>query len=128
MERTILGLRTVVYNVGDLMAAKEWYARAFKTEPYFDENFYVGFDIGSFELGLLPEENTPEYKAESAFVYWGVNDIHSEFDHFIGLGATVHEAPHSVGDPLLVASVRDPWNNIIGLIFNPVFKYVPPEK
>ncbi len=36
----MLGLRTVVYKVDELAKAKEWYARSFAAEPYFDEPFY----------------------------------------------------------------------------------------
>jgi len=39
----MLGLRTVIYKVPDLEEAKNWYSKAFTTEPYFDEPFYVGF-------------------------------------------------------------------------------------
>ena len=47
-----LGLRTVIYRVRDLAAAKAWYANAFGAQPYFDELFYVGFEVGGYELGL----------------------------------------------------------------------------
>ena len=50
------GLRTAIYHVGDLEAAKRWYTDVLGVQPYFDEPFYVGFDVGGFELGLLPEE------------------------------------------------------------------------
>jgi len=59
MRTSILGLRTAIYKVGDLTDAREWYTRVFKTEPYFDEPYYVGYDIGGNELGLLPENNPP---------------------------------------------------------------------
>ncbi len=42
--------------------------------------------------------------------------------NFLNSGATEHEKPNSVGGPVMVASVKDPWGNIIGLIYNPVFK------
>lgn len=50
-----LGPRTVIYHVGDLDRAKEWYANVLGGRPYFDEPFYVGFDVGGFELGLQPD-------------------------------------------------------------------------
>ena len=56
------GIRTVIYKQPDLAKAKQWYSKAFKTEPYFDEPFYVGFNIGGYELGLLPE---PEKKVQA---------------------------------------------------------------
>lgn len=115
----MLGLRTTIYKVPNLIEAKDWYSKAFQTKPYFDEPYYVGFNIGGYELGLLPEEVV---KGENVLSYWGVEDIQATFDHLISVGALVHEAPHSVGEPLLVATVKDPWDNIIGLIYNPVFK------
>lgn len=33
------GLRTTIYQVPDLQAAKKWYTKAFETEPYFDKPF-----------------------------------------------------------------------------------------
>ena len=118
----MLGLRTTIYLVEDIAKAKAWYALAFNTEPYFDEPFYVGFNIGGYELGLLPNEHPEKGKSDNVLSYWGVEQIESEYNRLIGLGATEHEAPHSVGGELKVASVIDPWGNVIGMIFNPAFK------
>jgi len=116
-----LGLRTTIYMVCDLSAAKEWYAKAFGFKPYFDESFYVGFDISGFELGLLPEER-PVKKGENVIAYWGVEDIEKAYMHLIDIGATEIEKPTNVGGVIEVASVKDPWDNAIGIIFNPEFK------
>ncbi|MNK00605.1 Glyoxalase-like domain protein [compost metagenome] len=118
----ILGLRTTIYKVADIDAAKEWYAKAFETQAYFDEPFYVGFDIAGYELGLQPEENPTTEKADSVITYWGANEVEVEFNRMIGLGAKVHEEPQEVGGGIIVASVKDPWGNVIGLIHNPHFK------
>ena len=45
----IQGLRTVIYQVDDLQAAKDWYSLVLDIKPYFDEPFYVGFNVGGFE-------------------------------------------------------------------------------
>lgn len=117
-----LGLRTTIYMVSDLQAAKAWYADAFETKAYFDEPFYVGFNIGGYELGLLPEESPNTDKADSVLSYWGVDEITKEYDRLLSLGATSHEAPNNVGGELMVATVKDPWGNLVGLIYNPHFK------
>ena len=121
MSNKILGLRTVIYQVGDIAKAKQWYAKAFGIEPYFDEPFYVGFNIAGYELGLQPEENPVALKPASVAAYWGVNDIAQEYKRFLDLGATEHEAPQNVGGDIVVAALKDPWGNIIGLIYNPGF-------
>jgi len=46
-----LGLRTVVYHTDDLNGAKAWYSSVLGISPYFDQPFYVGFNVGGFELG-----------------------------------------------------------------------------
>ena len=120
METSFLGLRTVIYKVADINEAKKWYTKAFEVKPYFDEPFYVGFNIGGYELGLLPEENPAKEKSESVLAYWGVEDVQKRFEKLIELGAKAHEEPHDVG--VIVASVKDPWGNIIGIIYNPAFR------
>ncbi|MEO0725804.1 MAG: VOC family protein [Bacteroidota bacterium] len=117
----MLGLRTTIYRVPDLAQAKSWYTQAFSKAPYFDEPFYVGYNIGGFELGLMPQENAPLATADNIMSYWGMEDIQATYDHLLSLQATPHEAPYNVGGPLMVASVRDPWGNVIGLIYNPHF-------
>ena len=117
----MLGLRTTIYHVGDLQTAKVFYTKAFQIEPYFDEPFYVGFNIGGYELGLLPEKDPTKAKPVTVVSYWGVDDIHKEFEHLLKIGAKSHEEPTNVGGPLMVASVIDPWGNIIGIIYNPDF-------
>jgi predicted enzyme related to lactoylglutathione lyase len=116
----LLGLRTVIYMVSDLKKAKEWYTEAFGTKPYFDEPFYVGFNIGGYELGLHPAESNS--KADNTVTYWGVENIQKEFDYLLSIGAKEHEPPTNVGGEIVVASVFDPWNNCLGLIYNPDFK------
>ena len=118
----MLGLRTTGYMVGDLAKAKDWYTSAFGVQPYFDEPFYVGFNIAGYELGLMPEEKPTIDKTANILSYWGVNDIEKNYSQLIELGATEHEKPHNVGGELMVASVKDPWGNVIGLIYNPYFK------
>ena len=118
----ILGLRTVGYKVADLTKAKEWYTKAFVQEPYFDEPFYVGFRIGGYELGLQPITGENNIIGNSVVTYWGVDDIESALQHMLDLGASKNEEPLDVGGGVVIASITDPWGNIIGLIYNPHFK------
>ena len=117
-----LGLRTTIYKVADINQAKQWYTQAFQQQPYFDEPFYVGFNIGGYELGLLPEETPTTYKTVSVLSYWGVENIQQEYQRLLDLGATAHEPPQNVGGELMTASVKDPWGNVIGIIYNSEFK------
>jgi predicted enzyme related to lactoylglutathione lyase len=116
----IQGLRTVIYHVPDLARAKAWYSRAFDTEPYFDEPFYVGFNIGGFELGLDPGGSIAP-GAGGSVAYWGVPDIARAVRQFQDAGAAVKAPVQEVGGDIKVATVADPFGNLVGLIENPHF-------
>lgn len=116
------GLRTVVYKVPDIEKAREWYSLAFKTEAYFNEPYYVGFNIGGYELGLMPYEGDNIIHGNASTAYWAVEDVNDALNHFLDLGATTVDEPMDVGDGVIVAAVQDPWNNLIGIIYNPFFK------
>jgi predicted enzyme related to lactoylglutathione lyase len=114
----ILGLRTAIYPAPDLAAAKAWYAKIFGVEPYFDQPFYVGFAVGGFELGLIPDA-TPGADGTQAF--WGVDDADAEYARLLELGAQNLDPPREVGDGIQVGSLLDPFGNRLSLIQNPQF-------
>jgi lactoylglutathione lyase len=118
----LLGLRTAIYPVKHLNQTKAWYTQALGIAPYFDEPFYVGFNVGGFELGLDPQASTQPGSSHGPLVYWGVADIQAEFGRLVSLGAHAYEAPYNVGGNIWVATVKDPEGNIFGLIQNPDFK------
>ena len=113
------GIRTVIYAVDDIARGKDWYANAFGVAPYFDEPFYVGFNIGGYELGLDP--NAGPMGAGGSTAYWGVENADEAFAHMIASGATVASAVSEVGDGIKVAVVLDPFGNRVGIIENPHF-------
>ena len=69
------GLRTVICHAADLSAAKEWYTKALGMQPYFDQPFYVGFNIAGYEFGLDPDPSSATGTGTSAIAYWGVADV-----------------------------------------------------
>jgi predicted enzyme related to lactoylglutathione lyase len=115
----LLGLRTVIYPAADLERAKAWYAQTLGIEPYFDEPFYAGFDIGGYELGLDPD---PSAAAGGPRTYWGVADDDAALAQLLEAGAEPHGAVTDVGEGIRVASVLDPSGHILGIIENPHFK------
>ncbi|MCI0567668.1 MAG: VOC family protein [Acidobacteria bacterium] len=114
------GLRTVIYHVEDLQKAKEWYSKALKIKPYFDKPFYVGFNVGGYELGLDPDMGGVK-QGNAGVAYWGVPDAKAAFKKLVELGAKSHSAVQEVGDDIRVATVTDPFGNVLGIIENPHF-------
>jgi predicted enzyme related to lactoylglutathione lyase len=114
------GLRTVIYHVADLEKAKDWYSKALKTKPYFDKPFYVGFNVGGYELGLDPDMGGVK-QGSAGVAYWGVADAKAAFNKLLELGAKSHGPVQEVGDDIRVATVTDPFGNVLGIIENPKF-------
>jgi len=117
-----LGLRTAAYQVKDLGKAKAWYTSVLGTQPYFDQPFYVGFKVGGFELGLVPDPKAASAREPAGVAYWGVQDAQSAYKRLIALGATAQEDVHDVGDGIFIGAVHDPFGNTLGVIENPNFK------
>jgi predicted enzyme related to lactoylglutathione lyase len=122
MPAKFLGLRTVIYHVTDLAAAREWYAKAIGVKPYFDEPFYVGFSIGGFELGLDPDPASGMSGAGGTTAYWGVPDAAKAIASLIAAGATERSPAREVGEGIVVGTVIDPFGNELGVIENPTFR------
>ena len=108
-------LRTVIYHVADIAAAKTWYIQATGLQPYFDEPFYVGFDINGCELGLDPDTSFAS-TGNHTVSYWSVDDINKVAEKLLSIGATLIQPRTNVGGPIHVAIVEDPFGNHIGLI------------
>ena len=115
-----LGLRTVIYHVPDIARAKAWYAAVFGVAPYFDEPFYVGFNVGGFELGLHPDLAGVQV-GNNAVAYWGVADIAAAHLAMLAQGAMPADPIADVGGDIKVATLKDPFGNVIGIIENPHF-------
>lgn len=83
------------------------------------QRFYVGFDVGGFELGLVPD-GTPGTAGPQPL--WGVASATAALARLVELGADVLDAVQEVGEGIRVAAVRDPFGNRLGIIENPHFK------
>lgn len=114
----MLGLRTVIYPTPDLDRAKLWYSALLGQAPYFDQPFYVGFSVGGFELGLIPDGQGSTAGPQAL---WGVEDADAAFARLLDLGAESLEPVRDVGDGIRVAAVVDPFGNRLGIIQNPHF-------
>lgn len=113
----LLGLRTIVYPAPDLAASKAWFTEVTGVAPYFDEPFYVGFEIGGHELGLVRDADP----AEGPTTYWGVQDADAAYARLLEQGATAKEPIHDVGGGIRLGSVLEPGGSRLGIIENPHF-------
>lgn len=114
----LLGLRTVIYPVHDLPAATAWFTQVVGHPPYFEEPFFVGFNVAGYELGLLPVEGDAP---TAPLTYWGVPDAGAAVAELVAAGATVGDPLADVGDGIRIGTVIAPMGSVVGIIENPEF-------
>ncbi|MBD9728885.1 glyoxalase [Streptomyces caniscabiei] len=108
------GLKTVIYPVEDLARAKALFGTLLEVEPYADTPYYVGFKDAGQDVGLDP--NGHAKGMTGPVPYWHVSDIRSTLAALLVAGAQTLEDVHEVGGGRLIASVKDPDGNLIGLL------------
>jgi predicted enzyme related to lactoylglutathione lyase len=116
-----LGLRTAIYHAPDLAKGKAWYSKVLGIEPYFDQPFYIGFNVGGYQLGLDPDPSSSTGSG-GVIVYWSVPDASAALKRLLSLGATERTNVQDVGEGIRVATVLDPFGIVFGVIENPHFK------
>lgn len=112
-----LGLRSVIHPAPDLQAATAYFTTMLGTPPYFETASYVGFDVGGYELGLLPDGDP----AVGPVTYWGVDDVDAALAHVVGCGAVALGPVADVGDSIRLVELTAPTGQVFGLIEHPNF-------
>ena len=111
------GMKTVMYPVKDLAAARELYGTLLGVAPCMDEAYYVGFSVEGLDVGLDPHGHGKGMNGPVG--YWHVDDIEETFETLLGAGAETLQAVSDVGGGKLIATVKDPDGNVIGLLQMP---------
>jgi catechol 2,3-dioxygenase-like lactoylglutathione lyase family enzyme len=114
-------LRTIIYPVTDTEKAKAFYNALTGSEPYYDQPYYIGYDVAGFELGLDPNRALPTGEG-GQLAYWHVANIEEAYAFALSVGAKKRGDIQDVGDGIKVVAVEDPFGNPIGLIEDPSFK------
>ena len=104
MSIPLEGLRTVIYPAPDLDEAKRWWTDLLGIAPSVDQPFYVGFNVGGFELGLIPDGRPGALGAQA---YWGVPDIEAELARLLALGASPRAGRAWIRAARVLASLRE---------------------
>ena len=110
-------IKTIIYPVTDLDRAKALYGALLGVAPSTDQPYYVGFDVGGQEVGLNP--NGYGQGMTGPLGYWHVSDVNASVAQLVANGAEHAQPVTDVGGGKLIASVKDPDGNVIGLLQEP---------
>lgn len=108
------GLKTIIYPVKDIAAAKALFGGLLGARPVMDEPYYVQFDAAGQEVGLDP--NGHGKGMTGPVPYWHVDDIDKTMKALLDAGAESLQPVQDVGGGRLTASVKDADGNVIGLV------------
>ena len=111
------GVETILYPVKNLATAKKLFTRLLEVQPHVDQPYYVGYMLGNQEIGLVP--NSGGQGMAGAVSYYTVSDIRQSIQGLLDDGAQKVEDLRDVGGGKLVAVLKDPDGNSIGLIQMP---------
>jgi len=119
----LTGFATVAYYAADLDAAEKWYAEVLETPAYFHVPGYVEFRIGDYqnELGIIDAAWAPSLPPEPAgeIIQWHVEDLEATLARLLELGATLYQPVIDRGHGFRTACVVDPFDNLLGIMYNP---------
>lgn len=108
------GLKTIIYPVKDIAQAKALYTKLLGVEPTIDQPYYVGYSLAGQDIALDP--NGHKKGLTGPVSYWHVTDLKQSMQQLLDAGSQVQQDVQDVGGGKLVAVVKDPDGNSIGLI------------
>ena len=110
-------IEVIAYPVSNLPQAKTLFSTLLGVEPYVDQAYYVGFRVGDLEIGLDPYGHSKGITGP--VVYVSVADIQSSLKQLLEAGAQPLQAVQDVGGGKLIARIKDPDGNVVGLLQSP---------
>jgi predicted enzyme related to lactoylglutathione lyase len=111
------GIKTIIYPVKDVAAAKRLYSRILGVAPYADESYYVGYNVDGQDFGLDPNGHAKGMTGPVAYLH--VRDINKVLDALVETGAEAQGPIADVGGGKLIVTLKDPDGNPIGLLQEP---------
>ncbi|WP_026414175.1 VOC family protein [Actinomadura oligospora] len=111
------GVKTIIYSVSDVPAAKARLDLLLGVEPYSDEPYYVGYKVGGQDIGVTPKRGDAAVSGPVCF--FEVDDITKAVQELTDSGASVVEDIRDVGNGRRIATLKDPDGNPIGVLQDP---------
>ncbi|MEV4532280.1 VOC family protein [Asanoa sp. NPDC049518] len=108
------GIKTIIIPVRDLATAKAQYGTVLGVEPYADEPYYVGFQVGDQEIGLDP--NGHNHGMTGPVGYCHVGDVAGALRQAVDAGWRTRQGVKDVGGGQLAAVVEDSNGNVLGFL------------
>jgi len=111
------GIKTILFPTSDIEGTKRLFTQLLGVEPFVDEPYYVGFQVGDVQVGIDP---TGEDRGMTgATPFFEVDDIKAAVEGLKASGADLIEDVRSVGGGKQIAMLSDSEGSMIGLAQTP---------
>jgi len=111
----MLQLKSVVYFVLEIQAAKEWLEKLLKTKPYRSDDYFVGFKVQEYEICLHKIDEKAGEQIGNQVCYWEVENMEDMITEMTKLGGLIYRSPLTLPDGGQVCQIKSPFNFIIGV-------------
>jgi predicted enzyme related to lactoylglutathione lyase len=115
----IFGVEEVLFFVENVQKAKDWYVQLLGNEPFFDDENYCAFHLGTATVGIHPNDGKTTSGVAGQVAYWRVTDIYERIRHFESHGCRLFRGPIFGVDKVWICQLMDPFGNVWGLIEKP---------
>ena len=111
------GIKTILFPTSNIEATKRRFTKLLGIEPFADEPYYVGFQVGDVQIGIDP---TGEDRGMTgATPFFEVDDIRAAVDELRASGADLVEDVRGAGGGMQIAMLSDSEGSMIGLAQKP---------
>lgn len=107
------GIKTILFPTSDIDATKRLFTQLLGMEPFVDEPYYVGFQVGDVQVGIDPTGG--DRGMTGATPFFQVDDIRVAVDELRASGADLVEDVRAVGGGMQVAMLSDAEGSMIGI-------------
>ena len=107
----------IMIHVDDVIAAVDWYAKAFPSSTVLSENndCLAILDMNGFALEIVRADEKVCSGKMGSVLYWLVSDLTAALSRFETIGAVLYRGPLLIDDGLAMCQIEDPFGNLIGL-------------
>lgn len=128
-RQALRGMATVSFYADDMRAARDWYNELLGITPYFERPdsqnpAYIEYRFGDYaaELGIIDRKFAPKSAQQApggCVLFWHVDDVQGALDRLYAMGCKEYEPLTEREAGFVTASVIDPFENILGVMYNP---------
>lgn len=109
------GIKSAIYFVQNPQEVSKWIEPLIGKSPFFSDDKFVGYHIGSYEMGFHYADEKTKDLIGNQVCYWETDNIEESIEKLQEMGATLYRGPLHLQEGGIICQMLTPFNFIIGL-------------